>query len=430
MFSLTQIFVIVLAFNTYYQHDQVVAQGPSAVAPITKHINTAKPLFSVQITSTDFMENESSDSNFLIDIDAPLVFHDCSENWKPYPVPCDEYQCEDVQATYSSKSSQCRPLSKNPILPGWGYCGCPVNVINPVTGSCDRGQLNYDYFLLTASDQGRNPTTSIYHSNPTGLCAPSASFQSYPKDVTGVMTLSSSPYALPADLSSYNMFKKITALCLPSNSSAPGVFLYGAGPYYLLPNSSADIRSYLAYTPLLKRPGSFGYFISVSSIVIKKRSIDIPANATAKLTTTEPYTTLRTDIYNPLVRRFSMVTKRLQPAKPVAPFSLCFSAASTANNTTKSGLKVPDIELNLQGGKKWAISTANSMKQVTKDVACLAFVDGGATSDPAIVIGTFQFEDNFVVFDLENSTFGFSSSLLSKKTSCSNFNFTNSDYPY
>nr|GEY63101.1 basic 7S globulin 2-like [Tanacetum cinerariifolium] len=59
------------------------------------------------------------------------------------------------------------------------------------------------------------------------------------------------------------------------------------------------------------------------------------------------------------------------------------------------------------------ISTVNSMKQITKDVACLAFVDGGATTEPAIVIGTFQIDDNFlVVFDLENPNFGLSSSLL------------------
>nr|XP_043626166.1 chitinase CLP-like [Erigeron canadensis] len=403
----------------------------SVVAPITKHTDTAKPLFSVRFPITDFMENEYTDSNFLIELDGPIIFHDCTPTWKSYPVPCDEYPyiCQDVQATYSSKNPSCRPLPEKPIQTNWGYCGCPVNVINPITGSCKLGQLNYDYFKFVLGT-GRNPSSyESFDATPIAVCAPSSSFESFPKDVTGVMPLSSSPYALPANLSSFGALKEITALCLPSTSSTPGVLFAGPGPYYFLPNSSVDIQSYLAYTPLLKRPGSYGYFIGVTSIVIKKRSIDILANATTKLTTTEAYTTLRTDIYNPLVRRFSMVTKRLLPAKPIAPFSLCFNTAST-KNSTKASLKVPDIELNLQGGKKWAISTANSMKQVTKDVACLAFVDGGATSDPAIVIGTFQFEDNFVVFDLENSTFGFSSSLLSKKTSCSNFNFTNLDYPY
>lgn len=45
-------------------------------------------------------------------------------------------------------------------------------------------------------------------------------------------------------------------------------------------------------------------------------------------------------------------------------------------------------------------------------------------SDPAIIIGTFQFEDNFLLFDLENLTLGFNASLLHKGTSCGNFNFT------
>ncbi|KAF5787910.1 putative aspartic peptidase A1 family, aspartic peptidase domain superfamily, xylanase inhibitor [Helianthus annuus] len=161
---------------------------------------------------------------------------------------------------------------------------------------------------------------------------------------------------------------------------------------------------------------------SVNSIVIKKRSINVPANTSTKLSTTDPYTTLTTDIYNGVVRRFTKVTKQLRPAKPVAPFGLCFS-------TSTAGLKVPDIDFSLPDGKKWTVSTANSIKQITNEVACLAFVDGGATSEPAIVIGTFQFEDNFLEFDLENSTFGFSSSLLRKPTSCANFNFTLTDGP-
>ncbi|GJZ33327.1 aspartic peptidase [Tanacetum coccineum] len=144
-------------------------------------------------------------------------------------------------------------------------------------------------------------------------------------------------------------------------------------------------------------------------------------NAATKLSTIEPYTTIRTDIYTHMVRMFSKVTRRIPSAKRISPFSLCFS---TSTKGTKVGLKVPNIDLRRQGGKTWTISSANSIKQMTKDVVCLAFVDGGATSEPAITIGTFQFEDNLVVFDLENSTFGFSSSLLSRKTSCANFNFT------
>ncbi|GJX40538.1 basic 7S globulin 2-like protein, partial [Tanacetum coccineum] len=144
---------------------------------------------------------------------------------------------------------------------------------------------------------------------------------------------------------------------------------------------------------------SFGYFIGVNSIVIKKRSIDVLANSTTKISTLEPYTILRTDLYNQVVRRFSVVTKRIPQAKPVAPFGLCFS---TFTNSTQVSIKVPDIDFSLQDGNKWTISTANSIKKVTKDVACLAFVDGGVTSEHAIIIGTFQMEDNFLLVSFKH----------------------------
>ncbi|GJX40543.1 basic 7S globulin-like protein [Tanacetum coccineum] len=383
---------------------------------------------------TAYVNMQYMNAKFLIDIDAPFIWHDCILEWQLYtqdscpsntlcasPVACHEYQCDDVRTTYSYKNPSCSPVTKNPILPGWGDCTCPVNVVNPVTGSCGEAVLNYDSFTLNTSN-GRNIYTGQYGGNPNAACAPSSAFQAFPANVSGVMAFSSSPYALPAYL--YQPLKKILALCLPSTLSARGVLFYGTGPYYLHPQSNVDIRSLLTYTPLLKQPNSFGYFIRVNSIIIKNRSTIVPANTFTKLSSIDPHTTLRSDIYNSVIRRFSMVTKRIPTAKPIAPFGLCYT---TSSNNTKVSVKVPDIDLILQDGKKWTISTANSMKQITKDVTCLAFVDGGATSEPAIVIGTFQIEDNFLVFDLENSTFGFSSSLLRKKTSCLNFNFTLTD---
>ncbi|KAK9078454.1 hypothetical protein SSX86_002511 [Deinandra increscens subsp. villosa] len=382
---------------------------------------------------TSWVNMQYLHANFLIDIDAPFIWHDCIVQWNIYPgscpsntlctspVSCEEYQCTDVRTSYSYKNPSCAPETNSSTLPGWGFCTCPVNVVCPVTGSCSQALLNYDDFTLSTSD-GRNAFNGYYGAYPNAACAPSSSFASFPENVTGVMAFSSSPYALPAYL--YQPLKKTLALCFPSNSSAPGVLFFGTGPYYLFPQSNVDVRSYLSYTPLLKHPDSFGYFISVNSIVIKKRSINVPANTTTKLSTIDPYTTLRTDIYNGMVRRFSkLVTKRIPPAKPVAPFGLCFTTSTTA------GLKVPDIDFILPDGKKWSVSTTNSMKQITNEVACLAFVDGGVMSEPAIVIGTFQFEDNLLEFDLENSTFGFSSSLLHKQTSCANFNFTVTESP-
>ncbi|GJU04484.1 aspartic peptidase [Tanacetum coccineum] len=418
--------VMVLAFISHEQQAVVAVWVPaysSAVAPITKHTDADKDLYSLEITAGDVQ------LHFLIDIDAPLAWHQCIAKWPLSPakcpkhaycttyVPCNELGCSDIRASYSYESPSCMPVNNNTILTG-AECTCPVNVANPVTGKCLQVALSYDEFYIKTSN-GRNMLSEIYGGYPNSGCAPSSAMKSFPKNVTGVLPFSRSKYAYPFQL--VDPVKNILALCLPSTTVAPGVLLFGDTPYYLLPHSDVDVRSLLSYTPLLEHPSSFGYFIGINSIVIKERSIDLPMNTTARISTIDPYTTLRTDTYSHVVQRFIKVTKRIPRAEPVPPFSLCFKSVS---NGTHSDLRVPDIDLHLQGGKKWTISTANCIKQITKGVACLALVDGGAKNEPAIVIGTFQLEDNFIVLDLVNSTFGFSSSLLHKQTSCSNFNFT------
>ncbi|KVI03290.1 basic 7S globulin 2-like [Cynara cardunculus var. scolymus] len=435
MLSILQLFVVILAFisHEYEAISQYVPPYTSVVAPINKHTDVAKPLYSFDVM-TAWVDMKFMHEKLIIDIDAPFIWHDCILIWNYYgvpcpvnkrctnPVSCEEYQCTSVRTTYSYVNPNCPPVNNGSTLPGWGYCTCPVTVVHPVTGWCGQALLDYDDFTMSTSN-GRDVFTGLYGAYPNAAClssssfAPSSSFGSFPENVTGVMAFSTSPYAFPAYL--YQPLKKTLALCLPSTLSAPGVLFFGTGPYYLLPQSDVDVRSLLSYTPLITQPNSFGYYIGVNAIVIKKRSIDLPSNTTTKLSTIDPYTVLRTDIYNWVVRRFSMVTKRILKTTPIAPFGLCFN---TKGN--HSSLKLADIDFSLQDGKKWSISTANSIKQMTEDVSCLAFVDGGATSEPAIVIGTFQFEDNFLLFDLENSTFGFSSSLLRKQTTCSNFNFT------
>ncbi|XP_076955887.1 putative aspartic proteinase GIP2 [Bidens hawaiensis] len=429
---MAQHLIIVLTVLVFIsqEHKAIAAYVPpytSVVAPVNKHTDAAKPLYSVQIM-TSYINTQYNHANFLIDIDAPFIWHDCILQWNigscpsntlcTYPVSCEEYQCTDVRTTYSYKNPSCPPVTNSSTLPGWGYCTCPVNVVNPIVGSCGQALLNYDDFTMNTCD-GRNVFNGYYGANPNAACAPSSSFASFPSSVTGVMAFSSSPYALLAYL--YQPLKRSLALCFPRTTSTPGVLFVGSGPYYFLPQSNVDIKSLLSYTPLLKHPDSFGYFIGVNSIVIKQRSIEIPMNATTKLSTTEPYTTLKSDIYNRVIWLFSIYTIGIPRAWPVAPFGLCF------RTFRQIVLKVPDIELVMSNGEKWTISAANSMTQVTKDVACLAFIDGGVAPEHAIVIGTF--EDNFLEFDLENMTFGFSNSLLRRQTSCANFNFTLTNSP-
>ncbi|XP_071699514.1 chitinase CLP-like [Rutidosis leptorrhynchoides] len=435
-----KLLVIILAFISH-EHEAIAQYGPpysSVVIPVTKHTDVAKPVYSVEIM-TSFVNMQFKTENFLIDIDAPFIWHDCIVYWDMYPgkcpddkfchypISCEDQTCTWVRTDYSYRNPLCSPETNRSNLPGYGVdCTCPLNVVNPVTGTCGGPALLSENIFNVHKSNGRNVFNWTYISYPIGACAPSSSYASFPANVTGVMAFSTSLYALPEHF--YQPLKKSLSLCLPSTSSSRGVMFFGTGPYYLLPHSNVDLMSYLSYTPLLKQPDSFGYFIHVKSIVIKTRYIKIPSNTITKLSTIDSYTTLRTDIYNGVVQRFSKVTRRFKPAEPVAPFGYCFSTSNN-NDRRHVGFKVPDIDFVLIGRKKWTVSTSNSIKQVTKDVACLAFVDGGETSEPAIVIGTFMFEDNFVVFDIENSTFGFSSSLLHKHTSCSNFNFTLTHLP-
>nr|GEW65005.1 basic 7S globulin-like [Tanacetum cinerariifolium] len=325
------------------------------------------------------------------------------------PISCEEFECTEVRTSYSYNSPSCPPINNSSTLPGWGYCTCPVNVMNPVNGKCTQSELNIDRFAANSSD-GRNSFLAYHGINLHAACAPSSSFESFPKNVSGVMAFSASRYALPAYYYQ-SWIKTSLALCLPSTTSSPGVLFFGEGPFYLLPHSEVDIRSLLSYTPLLKRPDSFSYYIGVNAIVIKQRSFEVVENTTARLSTTEPYTMLKTDIYHWVVRRLSKVTRRMPLANPVAPFSLCYRMFF--DNGTRVDLSVPDIDFSLQDGKNWTITKDNSIRHITKDVACLAFVDGGATTEQAIVIGTFQMMDNFLLFDLENSTFGFKVIIIS-----------------
>ncbi|MCL7031882.1 hypothetical protein MKW94_005187 [Papaver nudicaule] len=105
----------------------------------------------------------------------------------------------------------------------------------------------------------------------------------------------------------------------------------------------------------------------------------------------------------------------------VAPFSACFDSKPVIS--TRLGPAVPSIDLVLSGNVTWTVWGANSMVQAKEGVLCLGFVDGGLDPRTSVVIGGHQLEDNLLQFDIPRSKLGFSSSLLGRQTTCSNFKF-------
>ncbi|KAI3701892.1 hypothetical protein L6452_27344 [Arctium lappa] len=364
---------------------------------------------------------------YLIDLDAPFTWKECKVYLPKVacgfeecqlPLQCDGYYCV-IARSYV-----------NPICPSlnmaakYGCDVCAVTPVNPVSNSCKISQLTTDLISLTATD-GRNPSTGTFENiRFVFSCAPSSLMRSLPKDVGGVAAFSWSSLGFPSQVAFGNLVEKF-ALCLPSSSMAPGVTFIGNGPFYLLPFPNLDVRSFLSYTPMLRKTSeSLGYYITINRISIKGTPISLPLLKTSpvKLSTIVTYTTLRSDIYKALVTSFAKATKKIPRVNPVQPFSFCLKAS--AIGSIKVGFHVPKIDLEMGSGKKWIISGDNSMKRIGNGAACLAFIDGGLRVKDAIVIGTFQMENNFLFLDLVNQRLGFSSSLLARGTSCSSFNFT------
>ncbi|KAB2599556.1 basic 7S globulin 2 precursor small subunit [Pyrus ussuriensis x Pyrus communis] len=217
------------------------------------------------------------------------------------------------------------------------------------------------------------------------------------------------------------------AYLLPQNHTA--VIFFGLGPYVLFPGM--DVSNSLTYTSLLLNPfttalayvegkPSTEYFINVTSI--KMNGLTLPLNSFTKMSTVNPYTVLESSIFNTLSWAFLKVLPASIPRLGyIEPYEQCFNSSYIGENDVLS------IDLVLQSESVyWRLSRPNSMVQVKKDVVCLAFVDAGQSPIPrtSIVIGEHQLEENLLQFDLVNKKFGFSSALLSQKTSCSNFNFT------
>ncbi|CAI0466341.1 unnamed protein product [Linum tenue] len=204
--------------------------------------------------------------------------------------------------------------------------------------------------------------------------------------------------------------KSCTIACLPS--PRPGCNNNTCG---LMPENTVNPVS----TSSIHRDGepSADYFIGVKSIKIDDKAI--PLNKTLL----SPYTVLETSIHKAVVTTFAKELSGVPRVAGVGPFELCYN--SVGIGSTRVGPAVPQIDLVLQSSNVyWRIFGANSMVQVKSGVLCLGFVDGGVNPRTAIVIGGHQVEDNLLQFDLAASRLGFSSSLLSRQTTCSNFNFT------
>ncbi|KAF8038919.1 hypothetical protein BT93_B1465 [Corymbia citriodora subsp. variegata] len=356
---------------------------------------------------------------YLVDLDAPFIWNRCDSLQSP--VFCDESDC---LAARSYMSPLC-PETNN--TRSSDQCLCYDTPVNPITGSCALTYASRNVLTVYWTAGRSLSTYRIQYFNRYVSCAPSSLLQSLPAQAIGVASLSKSTLSLLSQFIIDDVTQKFS-LCLSSSSDDQGVIFFGDGPYYLEPPANFDASSVLSYTPLIKNPTSLGYFINVTGISIEQRAISVPANTFAldvsggvKLSTTVPYTTLRSDIYSVFMSEFKKALGGFPRGQKVSPLEYCFKTNVTRPTKVQT---IPQIDLVLGDGGYWTIHKSNLLKQVDADEACLAFVNGGNTAEHAVVIGTYQMENIMLQFDLAQSRLGFSTSLSSFGSSCGNFDFT------
>ncbi|XP_039162754.1 probable aspartic proteinase GIP2 [Eucalyptus grandis] len=378
--------LLLLALALAGSHVSAFPPYKTLVAPITKDTTT-----SLYTTTLNFHEN------YLVDLGAPFSWYSCQ--YKHPPVTCKAAPCMSAR---SYLSPLCPPSSSSSN----NRCqNCITTPVNPLTKTCALSDLTYKNVALYVTNGG-HPTSSITLNDIYMSCAPGYLLKSLPSGTTGLASLSWASLALSTQLTPPRLgITKKFAMCLPSVSNGKGTLFFGNGPYLFRSPALVDVSRYLSYTPLVKNPKSSDYYIGLNGISVAGKAVRFPRNAFSidsfgrggtKLSTVLPYTVLRSDVYDAL--------------------------SGSSRWPPSTFLKRESLQV--ASGKDWTISGANSMKQVSKDVACLAFVDGGKAAEQAVAIGSYQMEDNFLVFDLAQSTLGFSSSLLGYATTCANFDFT------
>ncbi|KAL6853466.1 hypothetical protein ACP4OV_019495 [Aristida adscensionis] len=290
--------------------------------------------------------------------------------------------------------------------------------------------------IAASATDGKNPLSPVSFS-VLGSCAPTGHLAPLPSGAAGVAGLSRLPLSLPSQVASALNVAREFALCIPSGGET-GAAIFGGGPFQLLAAPPVEVADGLrkAPIPFLRNNNNGAYYFKVTGVNVNNVRVPVPAGAFdldprsgrggVVLSTTTPYTTLRSDIYRPLLKAFDAATSGIPRAAPVRPFQLCFQAS--ALGASRLGFAVANIDLLLDGGRSWLLAGGSSLVQVNDRTVCFAFLEmapgTAASGSPAAIFGGFQLEDHLLLVDLQKETFALSGPLVGIRTNCGNFNFT------
>ncbi|XP_042517090.1 probable aspartic proteinase GIP2 [Macadamia integrifolia] len=404
------------------------------VLPVSKDAST------LQYLTTINQRTPLVSVNVVLDLGGQDLWVDCDQGYNSTtyrPARCHSSQCSLAKAIPSCSGCYSTPK------PGCYNNTCEVVVDNTVTHDATAEDLGDDVVSVHSTD-GSNPGRVVTVSHFLFVCAPHYILKGLANGAKGMAGLGRTHISLPSQFSAAFSFPKKFAICLSSSTSSNGVLFFGDGPYKFLLN--VDASTILMYTKLFVNPvsnarlyysgdDSVEYYIGVNSIKVNDKAVSLNTTLLSinsktgyggtKISTVNPYTVMETSIYKAVTQAFieAAASRNITRVAGVSPFGVCFSSKNVGS--TRVGPAVPWIDLVLESESLyWRIFGANSMVEVTNDVLCLGFLDGGSNPRTSIVIGGYQLEDNLLQFDVAKSRLGFTSSLLFRQTTCANFNFT------
>ncbi|KAG7564006.1 Peptidase family A1 domain [Arabidopsis suecica] len=416
------IFSILLLFIFSLSSSAKPSSRPKAlILPVTKDQST------LQYTTIINQRTPLVPASVVFDLGGRELWVDCDKGY--------------VSTTYHSPRCNSAVCSRagsiscgtcfSPPKPGCSNNTCGAFPANTVTGWSTSGEFALDVVSIQ-STKGSNPGRFVKIPNLIFSCGSTSLLKGLAKGAVGMAGMGRHKISLPSQFAATFSFNRKFAVCL---TSGRGVTFFGNVPYVFLPGIEI---SRLQTTPLLVNPGVYSqgeYFIGVTTIKIVEKTV--PINQTllkinkgtgfggTKISSVNPYTVLESSIFKSFTSMFvrQAAARNMTRVTSVKPFSACFSTQKVG--VTRLGYAVPEIQLVLHSNDVvWRIFGGNSMVSVSDDVICLGFVDGGVNARTSVVIGGFQLEDNLIEFDLASNRFGFSSTLLGRRTNCANFNFT------
>ncbi|KAF3771878.1 Basic 7S globulin 2 [Nymphaea thermarum] len=382
---------LVAAFLLFSNSLPSLASPPNAVvAPV--YLDTTKYLYTVSL---------GSGRDYLLDLGGHSVWSVCRKHRTHVTFPCKSQQCSLAAASSNSGDVSCR-----------GHT-CNIRIQNPITGRRAWSELTYTESAFKATNGSRAGKSLTFH-NVMSSCAPPHLLMGLPAGSIGCLGLGGSNLDLEFQLTS---LAKRFAFCLPLNDSKPGMIFFGGGPYYILPPGLVEATEYQASAPMVRNPARpDDLFLPVKELEIVGYDLGKVSNTSVKgwsrISTQVPYTTLSTPLYKAMLKAFDNITRKIPPAPLVKPFGRCLNVSAFPRGTPPSLWDFlyigPVVNLKMDGGDVWEFLNADNMKQVSQDVLCLAYLDGGPKPEDDIVIGLYQMKERLMLFDFEAKKIGIS----------------------